>query len=407
MRTLDRSPAERTGNNRRRLMVVLVLLLAMAAVITGARWLAYIDVAPEAGSVSAEAGRDYRAFAVAGRLAAEDRGPAVYDETDPAYVEANAAVFVYPPWFATAMQPWSALDFQPGYWLWLVTTLLVAVGVALLLGPKVAAIAAAVLVLSAPGLQIIFYGQSGYLVVAGAFVVTWATARRRSVLEGTSLALMSFKPHLLLGVGIVEMTRGRSGRRSVLVAAAGSLGLLAVSEIALNGSVRRWVSAVTSESASLVEPRAELTIGAFLDVAVPGTLPWWGRFLILATGLAWLVSVRLRKDLDAGTLMAAAFGVAIVCGLHALAYDALVLIGPLAMAWRARPADRWWIAWGAAALLATITVSGPVLAVQGGSAGVMAAPIALGAFIVWLAESAGPTPDPDVRSASDSSEATP
>ena len=395
MRTLDTTSVDRAGSDRRRLVVVLVLLLvAMAAVVTGARWLAFVDVAPEAGSPAVDAGRDYRAFAVAGSLASDGDGAGIYDESRPEYTSANAAVYVYPPWFALGMQPWSGLDFQPGYWLWLGTTLLIAVGAAAVAGVRVAAITAVVLVVSAPGLQTIFYGQSGYLVVAGAFIVTWATARHRAMIEGTSLALMSFKPHLLLGVGIVELTRGRTGRKSVLIAAVGSLALLAVSEMALNGSVRAWISAVTAESTSLVDPRAEVTLAAFIDVAVPGTLPWWGRFVVLATGLGWLVSVRLRKDLDPGTVMAAAFGVAVVCGLHALAYDVLVLVGPLAMAWRARPADRWWIALGAATVLAFITLGGVVLALQGGSAGLMPGPIALAAFVVWLAESSGSMPDP-------------
>lgn len=366
---------------------LVLVVVTMATVVTAARWTAYLSTVDAAGTPEAEAGRDYRAFSVAGSLASEGDAEAIYDANGPRYDAANAAVFVYPPWFALGMVPWSPIPFQAGYWLWLGATLGLAAWALWTFGWRLALAAIGVLALTAPGLQTIFYGQSAYLLVAGAVVVAWALARGRPIVGGVALGLMSFKPHVVLGVGVAAIVQRARGRLLLVSACVSAVALLVIGELAIRGGIHAWVSALVEESSSLVDARAEVNLAAVVTVAFGSVPPLWSRLAILALGLAWLVSVMVRRDLDPGSLLIAAFGVSVVCGLHALAYDSLLLAGPVLLAWRDRPSYRTSIAIGSALVVSAVTLNGVVLALQGGDRGLMLSPIVLAVFIVVVAES--------------------
>ncbi len=377
-----------SGPSRLTLIVVgSMALLALAYTVY--LWGPYLSNIGTAGLPGSRAGPDFRAFSVAGSLARAGDVVALYEPSAPAYVVPDAAVYVYPPWFAIAMIPVSGLGFQIGYWLWLGVTASFAGGALAGLHRRFGSMAFLGGLVSAAGFLTLLPGQSAFIVLGLGAVIAWAMVNRHDGVAGTAAALMAFKPHLLIGLGVVWLLRWKRFGTSIVSAFITSAVLYAGSELLLRGALVRWISVVTDSSIELVHPRAEITLGAtarlLLGDGVVGTVVSWA-FII--GGVVWLASIIRRRVTDEGTLLLAAFGVSVVVSLHALLYDVFVILPALVLVWIARPKLRTDIVVYGVAVLSLLTLN-PVI-VSGQLAvldrAVAIGPIALAVFVVWLVE---------------------
>ncbi|MFV1999048.1 MAG: glycosyltransferase family 87 protein [Acidimicrobiia bacterium] len=373
-----------------RLVVGVVVVLGfLAATYTAYLWMRYLVSIDIAGTVGARAGRDFRAFAVAGSLADAGNVSDLYDPSAASYVAADASAFVYPPWFAASMIPISMASFQTGYWIWLSATSALAAASLVLVDRRFGFAAFGALLASAAGLQTMLFGQSAFLILALGGVVAWAVAARRHLVAGSAAALMAFKPQLLLGLAIVWVWKRDRFGRSIIAALALSSVLYVGSEMLLSGSWFGWATVIANSSSGLVAPTAEITLGSAARLLVgEGVL---GDALVVGFvlgGVVWLATVLHRRDLEDGTLLFAAFGMSIVVSLHALLYDVLVLVPALLIIWAARPAMRFRVTVYGVATISLLTIGPIAVAAQLEVFGraVAVGPLALAAFVVWLVE---------------------
>ncbi len=385
------------GTAESRLTVAIVGVLALlAAAYTMYLWGRYLTSVDVAGSVGELAGRDYRAFSVAGSLARIADTNSLYDHSAASYVSADAAAFVYPPWFSIAMIPLSFVGFQLGYWIWLATTAVFGALALVVVRRRYGLAAFGLLLVTAAGLQTVLYGQSALLMLGLSAGLAWAIVSKRFLLAGVAVAFMAFKPHLLIGLGVVWFWRWSRFSRSLLAAAITSSVLYVMSELLLPGSLVGWMSTIADTSGDLVAPTAEITLGSAVRLLVgdglAGSVATW---TLVAGGIAWLASVLYRKDLDTGTLLMAAFGMSIAVSLHALLYDVVVVVPAIILIWGARPDVRVKLALYGVSTISLLTIGPIAIAAQMRvfEHAVSVGPVALAVFVVWLVESARPQLD--------------
>lgn len=299
-------------------------------------------------------GADYRAFAVAGSLAADGIGGGLYESAR--YSSANTAAFVYPPWFALFMVPWSWFSLVAGYWWWLLITLSVSVASHSLISRRAGVVIAVVPVLAISGYQTALLGQSAFLVAALAALAVMALDRDRFLLAGLALAALSFKPHIALGI-VVWYLFVAQGRKALVTAGVAGVVLFGVAEVVLAGSTFAWFTSLWQLLDSLVTPGAEVTIPAAIEEAVGVSVPMLGRIAFLVVGFGWVWSLERRRVVDRGTLLLCTLGVAVVMGPHSLLYDVLALSPAVALAWVTRSDGRRFLAIGGAAVVAFLTIA--------------------------------------------------
>ena len=123
---------------------------------------------------------------------------------DPTFVNRN------PPWALLFFLPLRWLSFRAAYASWTVFSLLVVVGCARVLWrlytPKPSLVPAFLSLSFGPTICLLSVGQSTILVLLGITVFLWAVQQKRDWIAGSSLLLVSVKPHIalifLLAVGL-------------------------------------------------------------------------------------------------------------------------------------------------------------------------------------------------------------
>ena len=375
----------------RLLIGVVAVLIALAGAYTSYLWARYLVDIDVAGLVGQRAGRDFRAFSVAGSLAALRDVANLYVPSSVAYTSGDAAAFVYPPWFAIGMIPFSLVGFQVGYWVWLAMTV-GAGALGLWLVHRRSGLAAfGVMLVTAAGFQTVLFGQSAFLLLGLASIVTWAMVADRRIVLGGAAAFMAFKPHLIVGLGILLVWRRSRFRTSIVAALVVSVFLYAVSAVLLPGSLSGWIRLVLDSPDELVAPTAEVTLASAIRLLLGdgGT----GTIVVVAValgGVGWLAWMLTNKDLNDARLVIAAFGMSVVASPHALFYDVLLLVPGLVLLWTAEPPARSRIALYGGATLALLTI-GPVFVnaqLEATGHAIAVGPIALAIFVAWAVGSA-------------------
>lgn len=363
------------------------LIITLGAAYTVSRWAIHLPDIGIWGSVEAYQGRDFRSFSTAGSLARLGDVDQLYDPTSPPYVNAVAATFVYPPWFAVGMIPASMLSFQAGYWVWMALSLGLAAWGMWAVGGRLGAITLAGLVLAAPGLQTFIFGQTAFFLVALAAAMLVAIRSNRLALAGVWGALMAFKPHIIIGVAIAWLYERRTYRWSIGSAVAVTAALFVVAELVLPGATRAWPDAVRDLSGEYFESIAEITIASVIDHLVGvEALATVTRFVVFGLGFAAFAWFLARRDLDVETTLFGAFATAVVVGFHAMTYDVLILAPLLVAVAIRRPQQRGAIAFYGAITVSLLTI-GPLLTemqLEVIGRAVALGPLALGAFVVWI-----------------------
>ena len=122
----------------------------------------------------------------------------------------DAGVVRNPPWALPLLLPFALLPFAVGWYVWAVCQiLLVGISAALLwrLFDGRARPAAAILLtfLFPPAVFVALGGQIGGLLLLALAGFTWAVERRRDLIAGLFLGILTLKPHLLLPFGVVVL----------------------------------------------------------------------------------------------------------------------------------------------------------------------------------------------------------
>ena len=386
----DARADDRSGPSR--LIVVVVGLIALlAAAYTAYLWGQFLLGIGTAGLPGSNAGPDFRTFSVAGSLARVGNVADLYNPSAVSYEVADAAVYVYPSWFAISMIPLSGMGFQAGYWTWLGATAAFAAGSLTKLHRRVGVVAFLIAFIGPAGFKTVLPGQSAFLMLGLGAAIAWAMVNRHDRTAGVAAGLMAFKPHMVLGLGLVWLLRRKRFGTSIVSAVVTGVVLYGGAELLLPGSMAGWISLVTDSSVELVHPRAEITLGAAARLLLgEGSAGTAVTVLLVIGGVAWLASVIHRRVVDDGTLLLAAFGVAAVLSLHALLYDIFVIVPALVLVWRARPWLRTDMALYGVATLSLLTINPFIVSAQLGmfDRAIAIGPIALAVFVVWLVEAA-------------------
>ncbi|MFV1992078.1 MAG: glycosyltransferase family 87 protein, partial [Acidimicrobiales bacterium] len=201
-----------------------LVLVTIAGVSVG--HLAALASAVDNGN-SARIGLDYRAFVAAGKLLWTGRGTYIYLPDSIPFLELARVGFVYPPWAALFMVPWSALPFGLGLALWTISGLLVMV-----IGLRWCGIRdwrpVGYAMITFPAVFALGLGQSTFWLVGVVAVSVGAMQRQSEHLSGATLGIAAWKPHLLGGFVLLWLAHPRRYIRQVVSFVVTSLFLLVV-----------------------------------------------------------------------------------------------------------------------------------------------------------------------------------
>ena len=339
----------------RSFFLVLALLVALAS-LTALR-----IGAPELFDADAVSS-DYMIFHLVGELAAVGRVSEAYDPVSfKAFLQAStgSAVFMtwtYPPHFNLPLQALAPLGAGWGYLVFMLASLALFVAALFRLGREAAIWAIA---LSLPAMVMsLLTGQNG-LLTAGLMALFASLALAPvSARAGLVLGLLTYKPHLGLGLGLAALLRG--GWRMVTVASLTALGLALLAALVYGADV--WIAFLEGVKTSgtllqageykfarMVTPFTLLaSLGLETSVAMLAHLAW----VFISFGALTYACLK-------GWRMAHVISLAILAGTtlspYAYDYDLCVLAPALALSYPALQGltQGWRIALGAAVLLAS------------------------------------------------------
>ena len=167
--------------------------------------------------------------------------------------------------------------------------------------------------------------QNDALLLVAALLALELLRRHQDLASGVLLGLAAVKPQLIFLAVIALVIHHRWRVVAACAATLAAIGAISVLMIGPSCSLQ-WLGSATNLE--------EFQIG----IGLPGTLARWTgsttaaliAFLILAIA-AVVVLIRVRRRVDTPLLTAVAVALAVVIGLHTLAYDVLFL-APLGMA---------------------------------------------------------------------------
>jgi hypothetical protein len=205
------------------------------------------------------------------------------------------SVVRYPPWALPLLIPFAALPYVPGWYLWIFfQTLLVGVSSAwlwrLLGGHDKPGIPLAVAFGFPAGLFVALGGQIGGVLLFGVSAFLWAILRRRDIVAGVCLGLLTLKPHLFIPLGILVLLwsareeRWRIPAAAVLTTLAGCIVALALRPEVFADYLELLVTPGTSWSRAVA-------VGTAASTALDGRAPWlqWAPAALIAllTVVSW------------------------------------------------------------------------------------------------------------------------
>lgn len=315
-------------NSRQRLILLLagVLMVAGGAVL----WIAFAsDVATNWGESVDELpyGRDLRSFTAAGEIAAQRNVEQLYEPEAAPYAEVDAAAFVNPPWYAMVMIPFSFVSFGVLYVLWSFAGVFALWWTYGKLDVPIRDRVVALTLMSMAAAFAMYFGQNTFFMVAILAFGVLALERDAPVVSGVAIALLAFKPHLLVGIGVWWLVDAARRWKSILAAAVTTGLLVIVSALWLPGSWQAFFDAL-DEPESLVDVDVEVTllsaVRLLMGSAGAGAVVIFGVLAIgVVTGLVLIVRRAGSSVRVAGSI---AIVVSILIAFHGLPYDWLLLV---------------------------------------------------------------------------------
>lgn len=309
-----------------------VLLLAGVIVVLGGidLWVGIVQnsVAAIGGPVSEMPfGRDLRAITGAGDLAAHRMESELYDNTSLAYVASGSAEFVYPPWFAILMIPLSVIPFQLLFPIWTIVSVALLVWVLTRMDVRRRSLVTVAVLITTAGVAGLYFGQTSFMIVAGLLWALLALESERWAVSGVAVALLAFKPHLLVGIGVWWLADVKQRWREIAAALSATLVLVVASTLWLPGSWGAFAASI-SDAGRLVEPGFETTLMSSLRVLLVGqTNVILSLYALLAGSLLWGLVVVVRRDAQRVRVLASlAISIALLISVHGLPYDWLMLV---------------------------------------------------------------------------------
>lgn len=283
----------------------------------------------------ARIGLDYRAFLAAGELIRSGSSDLIYEPSSPEFLALAKVGFVYPPWAALLMIPWTFLPVNVGLAVW--TVLGFGVMVVGLHSCGVKDWRPVILALvSFPGVFALGLGQSTFFFVGFVGFAVASMLRSQVVRSGFWLALAGWKPHLLGGFALLWVSNPTKWWRQAAAAAAGTVGLFLISAIVLPGSLIAWLRFLLDSVNDLASAVLEASLPGMVSLLIGSLSPIrWFIVAAMAVGLFAVVIVALRRR--KATLAAS---IALVTGAwllvmpHVVIYDVLILLVPLAIAFQ-------------------------------------------------------------------------
>lgn len=258
-------------------------------------------------------------------------------------------------WFAQAL---TVLPFGPSFLLWLVLG-----GFALIPACRLLELPrwVPVVLLVSPMMALnTILGQTGAFVLLLFAVIHVSMVDRRLIRGGLIAGLLILKPPLALGYGLLWLVQARRYRQSIVVAAALGIVLSLPTLVGGLGAWQGFLEAMTHRAdleSSWSQQSA--SVPEFLKLAFPLT-PSWATYVTWFVGLAVALVVVLaanhRFGDDAELMSAAAVIATVLASPHLLVYDSLILVIPVAVAYR-----RGVLAGDRVGVLAAVTTASLVL----------------------------------------------
>lgn len=285
------------------------------------------------GGNSARIGLDYRAFVAAGKLLWTGQGTYIYLPDSIPFLELARVGFVYPPWAAVFMVPWSTLPFGLGLTLWTISGLVVMVVGLRWCGVRDWRPIGYTLV-TFPAVFALGLGQSTFWFVGVVALSVGAMQRQRGHLSGATLGIATWKPHLLGGFALLWIAHPRRHSKQIVSFTVTSLLLLVISAILIPGSWVAWFSLIFDSVNGLASAELEASLpGMIALLAGSLTSLRWVALIAFAIVLVPATVIVLRRGSGAlASRLALVFAVSLLLVPHVVVYDVLLLLIPLGLA---------------------------------------------------------------------------
>jgi alpha-1,2-mannosyltransferase len=308
----------------------IVIYVSLALVAAGSISDLMVETSNSTLEAGSRIGLDYWVFLAAGDVARTGMDGVLYTEQ---FLSVGSVDFVYPPWAAIAMIPWTYLPEVLGFVVWTVLGLLL-----LFLGLRSCGVTNwrfySILLISLPSVFALGLGQSTFFLVGIAAFAASAMQQNQAGRSGVLISASSWKPHLYGGFVLFWLSDPRqwmaqavSGLMTLLILGIGSA-------IILPGAWQDWVSLVTGGVDTLSAPHFSISLDA-LALAAWGS-PESGRWFILvpvAVAMVVVTVVMLRKSVAGlAPRLALALSVGLLIAPHVVIYDAILLSVPLGLA---------------------------------------------------------------------------
>ncbi len=244
--------------------------------------------------------------------------------------------FFYPPWTLLALAPILELPFPLAAGLWFslnIVFILITISAVSSLYPEADSRRWSVFlsgILFFPSIQVIAWGQVGLLITAGLATALWATMRRKDILAGLIVTLLTIKPHLFIGLVLPVLYWFYTSQRyravwSFLVVFAAAVGVL---ELWSPGICAAWWSARKDLPLNF---RTDVLAGAvrgFIFDTTGRLPPLWPIFALPAFGFAsslfWLKFN--KSEINWRDALPPLLCLSIMCAPYAWAHDLSVLL---------------------------------------------------------------------------------
>ncbi|MCL7957186.1 MAG: glycosyltransferase 87 family protein [marine benthic group bacterium] len=247
---------------------------------------------------------DFLAYWAVGRLLLEGGNP--YDaaailelqrELGSRFVEPG--VVRNPPWTLPLLLPFAALPFGAGWYAWAVAQIaLIGVCAATLWrlfeGSARPSVAITLTFLFPPAVFVALGGQIGGVLLLGLTGFTVAVEKRRDLVAGLFLSLLTLKPHLLLPFGVIVLLWSWHERRYLhLIGAA--VGCAVGFMVALVLQPEIFGQYLEFARAEVPEEDVVSTPGAALRQLI-GFRHFWAQWIPAALGIGWAISHYHRRS---------------------------------------------------------------------------------------------------------------
>jgi hypothetical protein len=289
-----------------------------------------IDLAQSSLERGSRIGLDYWAFLTAGEVTRIGADGVLYSEQ---FLSIASVDFVYPPWAAIAMVPWTYLPEVPGLLAWTVGGVLV-----LFIGLRSCGVTNwrfyAVLFVSLPSVFALGLGQSTFFLVGIAAFAAVAMDKSEAAKGGVLVAVSSWKPHLYGGFFLLWFADPRRWRAQIVSGFLTLLMLGVVSAVVLPGAWSDWIGLLTRGVDTLSATHVSVSLDAFVSVAMGS--PRSGRWLVLIPiSLALVIgTIIVLRNSSTGLAprLALVLSVGLLIAPHVVIYDAILLSVPLGLA---------------------------------------------------------------------------